>query len=193
MNVYDFDKTIYDGDSTAHFYFYCVRRFPSVLLWLPYQGFSFLLYLVGVYKKTQFKERFYRFFRRVKDIETVVEQFWDGKQGGIKAWYLAGWKEDDVIISASPEFLLRPICNRLGIRHLIASRVDAHSGAYNGLNCYGEEKVLRFRAEFPDGVIDNFYSDSLSDAPLAHLAAERAYIVAGETLLEWGKYEETHK
>ena len=193
VNVYDFDKTIYDGDSTAHFYFYCVRRFPSVLFWLPYQGFSFLLYVLGVYKKTQFKERFYRFFRRVKDIETVVEQFWNEKQGGIKAWYLAGRKEDDVIISASPEFLLRPICNRLGIRHLIASRVDARSGAYDGQNCYGEEKALRFRAEFPDGVIDNFYSDSLSDAPLAHLATEQAYLVAGETLLEWNKYKETHK
>ncbi len=46
-----------------------------------------------------------------------------------------GRKEDDVIISASPEFLLRPICNRLGIRHLIASRVDARSGAYDGQNC----------------------------------------------------------
>lgn len=29
MNVYDFDETIYDGDSTVDFYKYCLRR-PSV-------------------------------------------------------------------------------------------------------------------------------------------------------------------
>lgn len=26
MNVYDFDKTIYDGDSTIDFYLYCVKK-----------------------------------------------------------------------------------------------------------------------------------------------------------------------
>ena len=26
MNVYDFDKTIYDGDSTADFYLFSLRR-----------------------------------------------------------------------------------------------------------------------------------------------------------------------
>lgn len=189
MNVYDFDKTIYDGDSTEHFYFYCVRRFPSVLLWLPYQGVSFLLYALGVYTKTEFKERFYRFFRSVKQIEAVVEQFWDEKQGGIKTWYRAQQRDDDVIISASPEFLLRPICNRLGIRHLIASRVDATTGKYTGLNCYGEEKVARLRAELGSVSVENFYSDSLSDAPLARLASGQAYLVSGEKLISWQAHE----
>ena len=185
VNVYDFDNTIYDGDSTVHFYFYCLRRFPSVLLWLPYQGGAFLLYLLGIYTKTQFKERFYRFFRSVREIEAVVECFWDDKQGRIKAWYRANQRPDDVIISASPEFLLRPVCARLGISHLIASRVDAHTGKYDGLNCYGEEKVVRFRAQMPECEIENFYSDSRSDTPMARLATEQAYLVLGERLVPW--------
>ena len=189
MNIYDFDKTIYNGDSTTHFYFYCVKKQPRVLLWLPYQAWMFFLYIIGIYDKTQFKERFYHFFKSVKNIEQMVEDFWDIHQGGIKKWYLDNQHDDDIVISASPEFLLRPICQRLGIKSLIASRVNLHDGKYDGLNCYGEEKVLRLRAELGDIEYEHFYSDSLSDAPLAELAKSESYIVLGDTLIKWHEYK----
>lgn len=31
MNVYDFDKTIYDGDSTLDFYFFHLRKVQCLL------------------------------------------------------------------------------------------------------------------------------------------------------------------
>ena len=31
MNVYDFDGTIYDGDSSIDFYLFCIKRKPSIL------------------------------------------------------------------------------------------------------------------------------------------------------------------
>ena len=31
INSYDFDKTIYDGDSSADFYKYCLKRNKKVL------------------------------------------------------------------------------------------------------------------------------------------------------------------
>ncbi len=189
MNVYDFDKTIYNGDSTTHFYFYCVKKQPRVLLWLPYQAWMFFLYIIGIYDKTQFKERFYSFFKSVKDIEIMVESFWDTHQSGIKKWYIDNHRDDDIIISASPEFLLHPICQRLGINTLIASRVNLHDGKYDGLNCYGEEKVARLRAQFGDIEYEHFYSDSLSDAPLAVLAKGESYIVLGDTLVKWNEYK----
>ena len=30
MNVYDFDKTIYYGDSTADFYLFCLKRHKKI-------------------------------------------------------------------------------------------------------------------------------------------------------------------
>lgn len=191
MNVYDFDKTIYNGDSTAHFYFYCLMHQPRILMWLPYQAWSFFLYVMGIYSKTQFKERFYKFFKSIKNIEETVEKFWDKKISGIKKWYLENSHEDDVIISASPDFLLRPACNRLRIKNLIASKVDFNDGKYTGLNCYGAEKVERLRNEMPDFEYDYFYSDSMSDAPLAALAKKNSYIVSGEHLIEWKEYKVT--
>lgn len=189
LNIYDFDKTIYTFDSTAHFYFYCLKHYPSVLLWLPFQAWSFFLYILGFYTKTQFKERFYRFFKSVPDTQKTAEAFWEEKHGGIKKWYLKNRRSDDVIISASPEFLLRPICKRLGIKHLIASRVNPIDGTYDGLNCYGEEKVSRLYSELGDIKVEHFYSDSLSDTPLARLAESDSYIVSGERLTEWEQYK----
>jgi phosphoserine phosphatase len=52
------------------------------------------------------------------------------------------------------------------------------------LNCHGEEKVRRYREAFGDAPIDEFYSDSYSDTPLAKLAA-KAYLVKGDKRLPW--------
>ena len=115
-----------------------------------------------------------------------LPDFWDTHIGNIKDFYKKQQKKDDVIISASPEFLLAPICQRLGIQYLMASRVDPKTGVYDGINCHGKEKVRRFYEVFPNGVIDEFYSDSHSDDPLAEIA-KRAFIVKKEVLTDWNK------
>ena len=184
MNAYDFDKTIYRGDSTVDFIFWCVRKKPSLAILLFSGVPAFGGYLLKQVEKTVFKEKFYRFLKGIPDIDAWVEEFWDSHQENIKPWYLLQKEEDDVIISASPEFLLRPICHRLGIRHLIASRVDSRTGMYLGINCHGEEKVRRFRRVFGETPIQAFYSDSFSDAPMANLA-ETAFLVDGDILHPW--------
>ena len=120
MNIYDFDETIYDSDSTKDFYFYCLKKYPKILLSVPCMAWAFLMYILGVKSKTQFKEKMYRFLRYVPDIDSSLENFWNKNENKVKQWYRDRQQEDDIIISASPEFLLEPICKRLGIKHLIA-------------------------------------------------------------------------
>ena len=48
--------------------------------------------------------------------------------------------------------------------------MNPQTGLYDGLNCHGEEKVRRMRELYPDAEIEQFYSDSLHDTPLARLA-----------------------
>lgn len=183
MNVYDFDNTIYRGDSTTDFFKWCIKKYPLLSLRLIKGGTAFCIYKVKQCSKTYFKENLYKIFQNIPDIDSLVEEFWDTHNKNIKSWYLKNKKTDDVIISASPEFLLIPICNKLGISHLMASRVDKDTGFYYGVNCYGAEKVRRFR-EYFDGKIDEFYSDSLSDEPLAKLA-DKAFLVDGDILTPW--------
>lgn len=187
MNVYDFDKTIYAGDSTLDFYFFSLKKSPMLIRFLPIQIIGFIKYMFGMYSKLQFKEKFYSFLKGIKDVDSMVELFWNENQDKIKDWYLKSKEESDVIISASPEFLLNNICRRIGIKHLIASEVNKNTGICEGENCYGEEKVLRFKKYFEKGEIKKFYSDSLSDAPISLMASER-YIVTGNNILPWDQY-----
>lgn len=187
MNVYDFDKTIYDGDSTLDFYFFSLKKSPMLIRFLPIQIIGFIKYMFGMYSKLQFKEKFYSFLKGIKDVDSMVELFWNENQDKIKNWYLKSKEESDVIISASPEFLLNTICRRIGIKHLIASEVNKNTGICEGENCYGEEKVLRFKKYFEKGEIKKLYSDSLSDAPISLMASER-YIVTGNNILPWDQY-----
>ena len=41
MNIYDFDETIYDSDSTKDFYFYCLKKYPKILLSVPIMAWTF--------------------------------------------------------------------------------------------------------------------------------------------------------
>ena len=167
MNVYDFDDTIFRGDSTRAFWAYCLKRAPGLARFLPRQCAAAVRYALGRTAKEAFKEAFFSFLQGVPDADA-----WAQKQ------------PDDLVVSASPEFLLAPACRRLGIRPPIASRVDARTGRYTGLNCKGAEKVSRFREQYPDAEIGQFYSDSRSDAPLAHLA-RRAFLVRGDSYTSW--------
>ena len=188
MNVYDFDKTIYDGDSTLDFYLFVLKKKPELIKYLPVQVLGFIKYLFGMCTKLEFKEKFYFFLNGIDYIDNLIEVFWDEKQLKIKEWYLKSKKDSDLIISASPTFLLEPICKRVGIKHLIASEVNKKTGVCEGENCYGEEKVIRLKKEFKDSVIDQFYSDSLSDAPLS-LLADKRFIVSGNKIIKWEEYK----
>ncbi len=186
MNVYDFDKTIYNGDSTFDFYRFCLKKNPKILLRLPSVFANFLKYKVfGIITKTQFKERMYEFLNDIDDIDSEIELFWKKNIHKIKKFYRKNQQENDVIISASPEFLVAPACELIGIKNVMASVVDKKNGKYTGVNCHGEEKVRRFYEKYENGVIDEFYSDSYSDTPLAKLAVKKSYIVKGERLEKW--------
>ena len=184
MHVYDFDGTVYAGDSSVDFYFFCLRRQPSLLRYLPTQIGGFLGYAFGRYTKTQCKEKFFAFLGGLSDTAQSTSAFWRKYRRKIKAFYIRQHADTDVVISASPSFLLQEICDTYGVARLIATDADPASGRITGENCSGKEKVRRFFAAFPDAKIERFYSDSYKDAPLA-ACAEESYLVRGEKLLPW--------
>ena len=184
MNVYDFDNTIYRGDSTFQFVLWLYGHRPMTLLSLPRTLFFGLLYGLHIVSKLTFKENLYHMFVHVKDMDAAADAFVQSHLDHIKTWYKEQQREDDVVISASPEFMICRFCKELGIHHVMASIVDEHCCKYSGINCHGTEKVKRFNEKFAGKKIEEFYSDSLSDSPLAALA-EEAYLVKGDALSPW--------
>lgn len=184
MNVYDFDKTIYNGDSSLDFYLFCLKKHPQILRCVPHQLVGFALYARKRISKTKMKEYFFSFLKKLPDIEQDTAAFWETHRRKICPWYVARHQSQDIVISASPAFLLEGICARLGVTRLVASDVDCKTGLFQGENCRGEEKVRRFLQAFGEEPIDEFFSDSVSDAPLARLA-KRAYIIKGGRISPW--------
>ena len=148
MNVYDFDGTIYDGDSTIDFYKFLVNRKKALIFKMPNQIIHIIKYIFKLISKEELKECFYNIFQSFDNIDECVNQFWDSHVYKIKEWYLEQQKSSDVIISASPFLLLEPVCKKLGVKYLIASNVNKKTGKFIGVNCYGEEKVIRFKEKF---------------------------------------------
>lgn len=184
MNVYDFDGTIYRGDSSIDFFLFCARRKPKIFLLVPRIAASFALRLVRKASTEEVKSVFFSFVRLIPDIDALVDSFWKSHSRKIMGWYCAQKQSSDVLISASPEFLLGKISGMLGVR-LIATDICKNTGTVRGKNCRGEEKLRRFHAEFGgDCQIEQFYSDSKSDFPLAR-AAQNAWLCSHGSRTAW--------
>ena len=120
------------------------RRHPLVFLcWAPHTAIFALLYLLRLVSKERLKENIFRFVRKESDLDAVLEEYWDEHESWIAPWYLKQRRDDDLVISASPEFVVKPMTDRLGIA-LMATPMDKKTGKIIGANCYGEEKVRRF-------------------------------------------------
>lgn len=180
MNVYDFDHTIYDGDCTLDFWMYCVKHHPIVLLSLPQSLWYAICFKLHCCTREQFKEKFYFFLRYLPDVQSDIKIFWDCNCKKIKSFYLKQADPNDLVISASPDFLIDEICKRLGVRSL-SSKVNPVTGKLEGPNCRGEEKVNRFRAEYPEAHIEKAYFDSESDIAIAK-EADEPILVEGYSL-----------
>lgn len=184
MDVYDFDKTLYRGDSTADFTLHCLWYYQRTLTTLPGTAAAVIRWKRGQITKTDFKDALYRYLPFVPDIAAEVARFWSSHEARIGG--PCDPQPGDLVISASPEFLLRDVCARRGWQ-LLASPVDPQTGRVMGPNCSGEEKVRRFREAYPEASVGRFFSDSRNDTPMARLADQAFFVdVFKGTVRPWG-------
>lgn len=188
VNIYDFDGTIYDGDSSIDFYLFCLKRNFKILLCLPLQFFSFILFKLGIIDRKEFKEKFFCFLKFVKDLNELVTLFWKDKFSKIKPFYLKKKHNNDIIISASPEFLIKSIGEKLKVKDVIATKMNS-DGTIVGENCHGEEKVKRFKDKYNNIEVKNVYTDSLADIPILELSKNR-FIIDKNNI---SKYDDSQK
>ena len=186
MNVYDFDNTIYDGESAFDFFKYCLKKKPVLLKVLFPIVWDLIKYKSCRMSVEEFHQRgaYYTetFFTLFDDIYAEIREFWDKNQHKIKPFYKEVQKEDDVIITANVNILVEEMLGRMGVKHYIATTFDMDRGKLVEI-CFSDVKVRRFKEEY-GGKIDDFYTDSMNDAPLMDLA-QRVYMVKGNNIKQY--------
>ena len=185
MNVYDFDGTIFSSNCTVGFALWCIKRHPKLCFsYLPGLFISVIRYKRGKIPKYKLLRTLFGYLTMIDDFEEQIERYWDKNESKISAWYLAQKRPDDLIISASADCIIAPIAKKLGVRYM-ATEYDREFGVFLNNLMYAKEKAKYiFDHGFP--VIDNFYSDSLADTPLA-LCAQKAHLVTkrATTVIDW--------
>lgn len=173
MNVYDFDNTLYDGESLVDLILYYVAHDAHIWPYLPKllaiavrDRFHLFTVEEAVRAYAGFLEGYYT---KLPHLEQDVARFWDAHEKKLKPFYRRLRREDDVIVSGSADFLLDEIMRRMGITRYVCSRVNRTTGAFERL-CFLENKVKLFHAQYPGAHIDNFYTDSMNDRAMMELA-----------------------
>lgn len=186
MNIYDFDGTIYNGDTTKDIIKYALKKYPlRVLKCLRKAQKLKKDYKIGLVTFEHLKEEMLSFLFTIENYPKFINEFVDSHMKKIKPWYLSRRTENDVIISASYELWISAFAKRLGVRGVIATRVDSE-GKILGLNCKGQEKLNRLYAIIPNAQILTAYSDEKSDEYIL-ASAQSAYVVEGNKLKPYFK------
>ena len=183
IDVYDFDGTLYDGDSTADYVLFCLRRHPSLVLVLPRVIAAAARLAIRRIGLTEFKSALFGAMSRRIDLEAEAERFWRDARTRKKlgAWFNGTPRDLPIVLaSASPEFELRHAAAILGVGTLIGTRCEQGTGRLIGRNCKGEEKISRIREAVGEFTVRAMYTDDAkADAPLLAIAKERYLVTHG--------------
>ena len=186
--VYDFDKTIYNGETSTDFMLFFLKRNPKYIMRL-YNVLYSLFYYKKDLKKS--KEIFFRILNgvNIEFLKEEINEFWKVKKDKIFSWVydeiLENKKVADelILISATPSIFLEKISKELGFDKLLATEFENTNKLFDskikGANCKGKEKVNRLNEYIDNYTILKFYSDSMSDKPLFDLADEKIFINKG--------------
>ena len=184
MNIYDFDGTIYDGDSCRDIVKYGLRKHPFITL----KALKVAKKLNGEYEKglvpfEKVKETMLSFIFKINNYPKFVNKFVKSHMKKIKPFYMSRKTNNDVIVTASYELWVKLFARDLGVKFVIGTKTD-FDGKIIGKNCKGIEKVNRIRSIFPNAQIGCTYSDSSVDIPMLEMS-HNAYVVEGNKLITY--------
>lgn len=129
MRVFDFDGTIYDGESLFDLYLFSAKYNPKVLRYIaPVLRYA-IKYKLGratfdqmEYGVGKLCHGYLSELAESLEFEELVNAFWDQNMKRIKPWYKP--REDDAILTASFDITVGEACRRLGVQHLVSSTID---------------------------------------------------------------------
>ncbi|SDB87678.1 HAD-superfamily subfamily IB hydrolase, TIGR01490 [Acinetobacter boissieri] len=200
LALFDFDGTLYLKDSFTGFIFYTFKaRYVlktglSILPWINH-------YYLGLYSADKMRKKlFYNMFsgQSLDHVQHDAMSYTDVLQKYLNPQLLAQLKQhqalghDVVIVSASVDIYLKPLCDRLKV-DLISSEVDSKNGQLTGFyktpDCSGLEKKRRVEQRYDLNTYSQIYAygNTLEDVAMLSLATQ-PYMYGQDPLPILGKF-----
>ena len=182
--IFDFDGTLSASDANIEFAKYCLQRSPRPWIFLP------LILLGFVGRQLNHGGVWWREVMRRFLTAKMVKKYSDGfiKQHKLNRF---GWAHERVVaeraagnivilISASPNYLLRPLVRDMDFDDVICSEMYKDKPWKYHFLCWGPNKVVALERWAKKNnvipIVVRSYSDSASDMPLMKLADEQVWI-----------------
>jgi phosphoserine phosphatase len=177
MNVYDFDNTLYRGESIFRFACLFVIKNPSTLKYLKQAIKLYIKYKRNNLSIEQLESTVFNILDSInvskEKIDELVEIFWKKNKKRLNYKLLSQMKENDIIISASPSFLISKL--ELPTKNIFTSQIDLDNKKIEFL-CFGENKKKKWNELYKNIKIEKLYTDSFVDMPLM-LISNEVYLV----------------
>ena len=182
--IFDFDGTLSLHDANYEFGKYCFRHSLRAWLFLPLTAFG--MSFRKIRPNAAWWRQIGRRFINAKMVKRFAPDFI--KQHKLNRF---GWAAERVVaekeagnivllISASPNYLLRPLVRDMAFDDVICSEMYANKPWKYHFLCYNKNKVVALNKwAKKNNVVPNVvrsYSDSSSDMPIMKLAAEQVWI-----------------
>ncbi len=191
VDVYDFDKTVVPFDSALKYWGFCMLRCPWIILLLPFQFIWGLLMVSQIISVETCKKWCFTYIIFINN-EKIVKKFWDKYEKCVYDWFKPeNRKRTTVLISASPDFLIKEIADRMKVDYCICTR-HRTNGMKDGKVCRRAEKPVRLNAELPDIEIMDVYSDSFKSDRYIFALGKRCFLANKGELTQFD-YAEAEK
>lgn len=183
--VFDFDGTLTTKDTFVEFIKYACGAWKFFFGFLLYSPLLVLMKL-RLYPNWKCKQKVFSFFFKGMDhnefrryCDQFSEKIEEIKNPAVFAVFLQHISEgtDVYVVSASVDEWIIPFCNKYGVKDVIGTKAETDStgmltGRFSTLNCYGQEKVNRFKETEPERDVYTLfaYGDSRGDKEMIEFA-----------------------
>lgn len=187
MAAFDFDGTLTTSDTLIAFIRFTHGR-RRLLLGFMRHAHWLLMMKLGLYPNWKVKEKVFTHFYKGTSYEQFKQWgrgFADVVETMLNSQTVEMLRQHQAaghivcVVTASIDEWVRPVCERLGVGTLLATRIEVSAGAtltgrFLSPNCYGAQKVARLLEVFPQRQSYRLYAygDSSGDAELLAFADE---------------------
>lgn len=173
MNAFDFDNTLYNGESAVDLALFMIKNNKRIILWLPTIFWNLLKYKLCFISAEKVERKVNDFLRDIvrdkSELLSLTAKFWKTHSCKLNKALLKKVGKDDVIITAGPDFLFSSIKSSLGTSNIICSEVDLDRKKVVYLN-FGSNKVKKYRKICGDRTVGCFFTDSYNDKAMMDIA-----------------------